>query len=200
MTTLSIPRDSLVPVERTAQADDACLLAPLDEDGFRAFYDRNARTVWAYIARVSGDRQLADDLLQETFFRFLRAGAVHASDSHRRRSLFQIATNLVRDSGRRRRLRGNQVPFDETTMDAPQPSEGSVADRTDLRRAMGHLKSSERELLWLAYAQGLSHHEIAEILGLKSASIRLLLFRARGKLARLMRGVGLGKSVKAVRR
>ena len=46
----------------------------MDEETFRAFYDRTARGVWVYLSRVTGDRQMADDLLQETFYRFLRAG------------------------------------------------------------------------------------------------------------------------------
>jgi RNA polymerase sigma-70 factor, ECF subfamily len=53
--------------------------------------------------------------------------------------------------------------------------------------ALSRLKPRERQLLWLAYAEGCSHKEIAEITGLKSPSIRLLLFRARHKLARLLR-------------
>jgi RNA polymerase sigma-70 factor (ECF subfamily) len=48
----------------------------------------------------------------------------------------------------------------------------------------------DRELLWLAYAQGSSHREIADSLGLKTASIKLLLFRARRRLAKLLRGHG----------
>jgi len=159
----------------------------MDEDAFRAFYDRNARGLWAYLSRVTGDRQLADDLLQETFYRFLRAGARHEDEAHRRNSLFQIATNLARDSGRRSRHRGDHEPFDEETFGAHLHPPGEVADRADLSRAMGRLKASEREMLWLAYGQGLSHREIAGTLGLKAGSIRLLLFRARGKLANLLR-------------
>ena len=51
----------------------------MDEATFRAFYDRTARGIWAYLARVSGDRQIADDLLQETFYRFLRADSDYTS-------------------------------------------------------------------------------------------------------------------------
>ena len=60
--------------------------------------------------------------------------------------------------------------------------------RTDLQRAMARLKPREREMLWLAYAQGLTHLDIAGALGVKAASVRLLLFRARQKLARLLTG------------
>ena len=46
------------------------------------------------------------------------------------------------------------------------------------------MKPRERSLLWLAYAQGCSHEEIAEVLGLKKASLKALLFRARKRLLR----------------
>jgi RNA polymerase sigma-70 factor (ECF subfamily) len=60
--------------------------------------------------------------------------------------------------------------------------------QTDVRRALATLKPRERALLWLAYAHGASHREIADVLGVKPASIKLLLFRARKKLAGLLRG------------
>ena len=55
--------------------------------------------------------------------------------------------------------------------------------RLDLARAMDQMKPRERSLLWLAYAQGCSHEEIAEVLGLKKASLKAFLFRARQRLA-----------------
>ena len=74
------------------------------------------------------------------------------------------------------------------------PDTAQLSDqRADLHRAMAHLKPRERELLWLAYGQGSSHREIAETLGLRTGSIKLLLFRARRKLAariRDLRGIG----------
>ena len=59
---------------------------------------------------------------------------------------------------------------------------------TDLTRALGHLKPRERAMLWLAYAEGSSHREIAETLGVKLGSVKLLLFRARRRLARRLTG------------
>lgn len=194
MAIFSIARDLLLPVDRESRADAAGTAMPMDEDAFRAFYERNARGLWAYLARVSGDRQVADDLLQETFYRFVRAGVCHESESHRRSSLFQIATNLARDSGRRIRKRGDHIPLEEENLVGSASTVGAVTERTDLTRALARLKASERKMLWLAYGQGMSHREIAGALGLKEASIRLLLFRARGKLARLLRGLGPGKA------
>src|SRR5262252_9417291 len=82
-------------------AENVCAEFAMDEETFRAFYDRTARGLWAYLARVTGDRQLADDLLQETFYRFIRANSAHDSEAHRRNSLYRIATNLARDTRRR---------------------------------------------------------------------------------------------------
>jgi RNA polymerase sigma-70 factor (ECF subfamily) len=193
MVILSSARELLLTAGRESTADAAGTAMPMDEDAFRAFYERNARGLWLFLARVSGDRQLADDLLQETFYRFVRAGARHASESHRRCSLFQIATNLARDSGRRTRQRGDHVPLEEEKLVGGPSQDGAITERTDLTRALAHLKASERKRLWLAYGQGMSHREIAGTLRLKEGSIRLLLFRARGKLADLLRGAGAEK-------
>jgi len=67
--------------------------------------------------------------------------------------------------------------------------------RRDVQRLFEKLKPRERELLWLGHVEQFSHKEIAEILGLKTGSIRLLLFRARRKLAELMTEADLGPEV-----
>jgi RNA polymerase sigma-70 factor (ECF subfamily) len=185
---------TLNEVERLeARTDEAEAAFQMDEETFRAFYERTARSVWLYLSRMTHDAQIADDLLQESYYRFLRAERSYESDAHRRNYLFRIATNLVHDRRRRQRVDWVSVP-DEDEPGALQ-SEGDVAERTerraDLNRAMAQLKPRERELLWLAYAQGSSHQEIAESLGVKRASVKLLLFRARQRLAVLLRSGGV---------
>ena len=165
----------------------------MTEEAFRALYDRTARGLWAYLSRMIGDPHLADDLLQETYYRFLRAKGLYESDAHRRNYLFRIATNLARDVHRRRRIEEVVLREDQA---ASQPVEvdaiGKSNVHTDLARAMAKLRPRDRSLLWLAYAHGSSHREIADTLGLKVTSIKLLLFRARRRLAKLLqRGNGL---------
>ena len=53
------------------------------------------------------------------------------------------------------------------------------------------MKPGERQMLWLAYVEGSSHKEIAEIVGTREQSVRTLLFRARRKLTSLLRARGL---------
>jgi RNA polymerase sigma-70 factor (ECF subfamily) len=173
----------------TAQREIEVVLH-MDEKAFAAFYERTARSVWLYLSRITGDRQLADDLLQETYYRFLRVDRRFDGDAHRRNYLFRIATNLARD-----RRRGPRVEFVGVPGEDQPDALTSGVDvarqtmmRTDLARAMGRLKPRERAMVWLAYAHGSSHQEIASALGLKRSSIKLLLFRARRRLAAFLRG------------
>lgn len=170
-----------------AEAATADAVFEMDEEAFRALYDRTARTLWAYLSRITGSPDLADDLLQETYYRFLRARVLYESDAHRRNSLFRIATNLARD-GHRRGLRGRFVGIADDTLRADVDVAADAERRTDLERAMARLRPREREMLWLAYAQGSNHRDIAGTVGVKAESVRQLLFRARRRLAELLRG------------
>ena len=174
---------TFLDVRRLAADADALndVALAMDEDAFRAFYDRTSGALWGYLSRISGDRQVADDLLQESYYRLLKSTMVFESENHRRNYLYRIATNLVRDA-----RRGAKPLFDGSVemADVAAPDAGAaVESRQDVRRALGRLKPRERALLWLAYANGSSHAEIADVLGLKTGSIKLLLFRARRKLA-----------------
>jgi RNA polymerase sigma-70 factor (ECF subfamily) len=179
---------TLTDLERLGAFEEADRTFQMTEEAFRIFYEQTARPVWLYLARMTGDRRLADDLLQESYYRFLRASASFESDDHRRHYLFRIATNLVRDHRRRPRMDSASLgPREDNT---PTPGAIDLSERTakhiDLERAMDRLKPRERSLLWLAYAQGCSHEEIAATLGVKTASMKALLHRARRRLLALL--------------
>ena len=160
---------------RWTEEDDAAM----GEEAFQALYEATARPLLAYLTGVTGRRDVADDVLQETYCRFLVRRPAAMAGEEARRYLFRIATNLLRDRWRR----GEDRPAAEIA------DEGSSTDlnlQIDVRRAMRALKPRERELLWLAYVEGMSHAEIAESTGLGAMSVRLLLFRARRRAAALL--------------
>jgi RNA polymerase sigma-70 factor (ECF subfamily) len=178
---------AITDIQRDSALDDASVGFMMDEDTFRAFYERTARGLWAYLARITGDRQLAEDLLQETFYRFLRAAATYDNETHRRNSLYRIATNLARDVRRRSLARATSIQTGDDIERVPSGQDAGATERnTDFTRAMSRLKPRERAILWLAYAEGASHREIADVLSLSPGSLKPMLFRARRKLAELL--------------
>ena len=160
----------------------------MDSDQFAAFYERSARPLWAYLARASGDPALADDLMQESYVRFLGAGFPGDGEVASRRYLFRIGSNLLRDHWRRpRTLALDDLPPERS---AARDISAQTDSRLTLSPALAKLRPRDRQLLWLAHAENYSHREIAEITGLKSTSIRLLLFRARRQMAHLLKQEG----------
>ncbi len=177
-----------------AQAEDALRTEAafeMDEASFRAFYNRTARALWAYLAKVTGDYAAADDLAQECYYRFLRARHTAMTDEQAKRYLFRTATNLLRDRWRRGQGRVN-VPLDEMEeLPAGERTAESVQARSDLTGALRKLTPRELQLLWLAYVEGSSHKEISDVVGLRTASVRPMLFRARQKLVGILRRAGI---------
>lgn len=158
----------------------------MGEAEFRAFYEQTASQLRGYLRRVTGDAALADDLLQEAYLRMLRAPLAPTEEAHRKHYLFRVATNLLRDH-----FRASKHAFVRLT-EEPQPAHTNrdFAVERDLEKLLLELKPRERELLWLAYVEGYRHDEIAELINCRAASIRPMLFRARGRLAELLRTRG----------
>ena len=191
VTSITMSWEFALPVAMAGgvRAADCAPVPPMDNDAFAAFYSRSARPLWAYLARVSSDPALAEDLMQESYVRFLCASGAPTlageGESAARLYLFRIATNLLRDHWRRPRPSFiEEIPEDFfATRDRSAQSDSQIL----LDPALRQMKPRERQLLWLAYAEGYSHREIAQVTGLAEASIRLLLFRARRKIAALLR-------------
>lgn len=159
----------------------------MDEAAFRHLYHRTARPLRAYLMRAGGDVALADDLVQEAYLRFLRSGFEGEDDDHRKNYLYRIATNLLRDHFRRKRPQTDEVP----ERDGSPGHDLAIHLKTDVGGAMAELSPRDRQMLWLAYVEGSSHEEIAKALGLRTASVRSMLFRARQRLAKELQTRGL---------
>jgi RNA polymerase sigma-70 factor, ECF subfamily len=185
-----MPWESAIPNPLAGDASPNAPCLPMESEAFAGFYERSARSLWAYLARVSSDPALADDLMQESYVRFLCAEIPADGEVAARRYLFRIATNLLRDHWRRPRSASIEEVPEEFFAAASTQSDSQAI----LGPALAQLRPRDRQLLWLAYAEGYSHREIAEVTGLASASIRLLLFRARRRAAHLLRHSNGGRS------
>jgi RNA polymerase sigma-70 factor (ECF subfamily) len=161
--------------------------ARMDPQAFRDLYSELAPRLRAYIRRACGDAALADDLLQETFYRFLRANLPPLEHWQRKAYLYRTASTLLTDHRRRlsreRRWRLERL-FSEAEPAQRQPDEHGIMP------LFRHLKPREQTLLWLAYVEGFDHREIAQTLEISEKSVRVLLFRARRNFADALRDDG----------
>src|SRR5215831_16806414 len=186
---MTLRNQTFTEIERLQpRANEADHAFEMDQDSFFRLYEKTARPIWVFLWRKTGNAQLADDLLQETYYRFLRSRVECESEAHRRNYLFRIAANVANDNFRDCRP---HVSLSEGEMESIVADKGHAEhsqQRRDVGLAMSRLPARQRDALWLAYVEGSSHEEIADILGLRVSSIKVLLFRARRKLAKLLGG------------
>jgi RNA polymerase sigma-70 factor (ECF subfamily) len=157
----------------------------LTREQFDAFYNRTAPALRAYIRRVSGNSSAADDLLQEAYLRLLAAPPL--TEPQRKSYLYRTATNLVTDH---HRAQSRQRRWWERIPRCPGAVDSQADLPADLDRLFLSIATQERALLWLAYVQGEDHRAIAEMLGLKEKSVKVLLHRARVKMGKILRQHG----------
>ncbi len=156
-----------------------------DPAAFERFYAQTAASIRAFILRHCGDHGSADDLLQITFIKFLGSRMAATPQAPAARAyLYRIASNVIADHGRmlkrREKLHGSLRELPRHTRQVPESSDPK------LREALRSLSNREQQLLWLVYAEGFSHKEVASIMNVSQASVKVLAFRARKKLAKLL--------------
>jgi RNA polymerase sigma-70 factor (ECF subfamily) len=161
----------------------------MTEDQFRAFYAETMPALWRYVARVSMDPEVADEITQESYLRLLRAAPARLGQEDRRRYLFRIATNQLNDHFRASHREQVALSDDLVGTDGKAEVEAAALSE-DLDESLQSLAPRMRELLVLAYIEGYSHRDIASITGLQEQSIRPLLYRARRALAQVLRARG----------
>ena len=120
--------------------------------------------------------------MQETYLRLLRTESIPDDPVQVRKIAFRIASNLMADEWRRRKRTATQ----STAAPEPGAAGPDPAARLDMTRVFGGLKPQQRQMLWLSYVEGANHREIAAAIGVREGSVRVLLHRARRKLASLL--------------
>lgn len=172
--------DGTLAARAGVEADPGAVTSAAAE--FRAFHERTSRRLWAYVVATCRDRALADDVVQESYLRLLQARGAPADEEGRRRYLFRIATNLLHDE---RRGAARHAALDEAEL---PPTAAARPEDADVGRALRELEPRDRRLLWLAHVEGFSHREIAEATGVGESSVRVLLYRARQRMAARLGG------------
>jgi RNA polymerase sigma-70 factor, ECF subfamily len=179
-------------VTRVARGDSAAL---------EVLYDRYASRVLGISLKIVGDQALAEDILQETFWRVWQSAATYQSQLGAFAGwLFRIARNLSIDAYRRRNVRPQVMmntrgddgdPVLEQTpdpdMDVAEQAQAILTNR-QIRNALASLPSVQRQVIELAYFYGMTRQEIAEATGEALGTIhtraRLALQKLRGELER----------------
>jgi RNA polymerase sigma-70 factor (ECF subfamily) len=187
-TLLDTPDEALVT--KVARGDSAAL---------EVLYDRYASRVLGISVKIVGDQALAEDILQETFWRVWQSAGTFQSQLGSFTSwLFRIARNLAIDAYRRRNVRpqaimsanGSDPILDATPdpeMDVPEQAQSILMTR-QVRKALASLPNVQRQVIEMAYFYGMTRQEIAEATGEALGTIhtraRLALQKLRGELDR----------------
>lgn len=173
-----------------------------DARAFEALVRRHRSALWNFLLRHVGNRARAEDLLQETFLRAVKASADWEERAKVTTWLFTIARNLTLDEMRRdvhRRtdpLEGQddqQGPIDRTAADDPPPdaaAEGALL-RPRLEAALSALPAEQREVFLLREQGGLGFREISEVTGVPENTVKSRMRYALEGLRRSLEALGV---------
>ena len=144
-------------------------------------FERHHVALFDYLARMTGDRTTAEDLVQDVFIRVLKYRHSYRDDGRFETWLYRIARNARADYFRTRRRAEPLAEELEDVLHAPAVA-GSVLeherDVDRLRRALLLLRDDKRELIVLARYRGMAHDQIAELLGIETGAVKVRLHRA----------------------
>jgi RNA polymerase sigma-70 factor (ECF subfamily) len=161
-----------------ADEDLMALVEGGDSGAFAALYDRHGRAAYSLAYRMAGERQAAEDLVQDAFLDVWRAaGSYRAERGSVRTWVLTIVHNRgidqIRSAASRRRVQDRV----EATSSLSQPSEAFSeawrnSQRSQVRKALKDLPSEQLQVLELAYFSGYTHTEIADLLGLPLGTVK----------------------------
>lgn len=156
-----------------------------DRDAFADLVDRHKDAVVNYLTRLTGNRDRAEDLAQETFLRLFRSAGSYSEQGLLRGYLFRIATNLVRSEERREKRLRLLMPFLGRPEHA-EPAAPSGLLRQEMHRevsaAVAQLPLRYRVPLVLHEIEGWAYADIAQALGCREGTVKSRIHRGRQHL------------------
>lgn len=158
---------------------------------FDALYETYAVRIYGFLYRLSGRRDLADDLSQEHWLRIARHADTLREDTDLAAWLFTIARNLYRGHQRYpifdRLKRRDAIELDHPPAPTPEDDAGARQALARLDRALARLPEAHREILLLVGREGLEPSRATEVLRIRPGAARQRLTRARTELAAAMK-------------
>lgn len=149
-------------------------------EAFRRLVERNQAAVFHLSLRMLGDREEAEDVVQETFLRLYRHLPDYKAGHKLSNWLYTIALNLCRNKLRRRKVLRF---FSLEAWTGAEPAEPEAAQtRETFDRMVATLPESLREAFLLRYLHELPDEEIAGVLGLSVGNVRVRIHRAKARL------------------
>ncbi len=144
-------------------------------------FERHHRRVYAYFVKVTHDRGLSEDLVQEVFVRVIRYAHTYRSDHAFQPWFYRIARNVLMDHHRKKRpvaVAPDAIVVSANDIDPVEQEE----ERNRIHRAIESLSENYREIVELSLFADLSYAEIAETLGISENNARVRFFRAVNSL------------------
>ena len=169
---------------------DAERVALSDED-FRSELALVIPQLRAFGRSLSGNRDLADDLVQETLMKAWAARRRFQAGTNMRAWTFIILRNLFLSQMRRSRFTGDWDDLVADRLLAAPAGQDRQVELGDVERALQHLPQSQREALILVGAGGFAYEEAADICGVAVGTIKSRVARGRVALEGLINGGGL---------
>lgn len=160
--------------------------APLPDDEFKVQLGQVIPHLRAFGRSLSGSRDLADDLVQETLLKAWAARKRFQAGTNMRAWTFIILRNLFLSQMRRARFKGEWDELTAAKILAAPASQDKHIELADMQRALLHLPQPQREALILVGAGGFAYEEAAEICGCAVGTIKSRVARGRVALEELM--------------
>jgi RNA polymerase sigma-70 factor, ECF subfamily len=175
-------------------ADESLMRAACrgDRAAFAALVARHQRSLYALFRRLGADAHAAEDCVQDTFLRLLRAHARWSPRAPFRAFLLVLARNAFVDHCRRRRARPAQLPADD---DAPGADAALAVPGVrlpfdhapqDVRDALASLSSGQRAVVELGIWRGLPYREIALLLEIPEGTVKSRMHTAVARLREVL--------------